>query len=154
MNSRIDAAEYAALAGPGAFNQSQLNYNTQSTNDLSNQLQQRDEAIRRQTEMNSYTLADLVAKQNKLDEEKTSHYTEGNKRMQYADSRQVSGSHYKDMPIQPWAVMESILTREEFIGFLKGNVLKYSMRAGRKEGSDDAGKAKHYMEKLLEMEQR
>jgi hypothetical protein len=68
-----------------------------------------------------------------------------------ADDIQVSGSHYKDMPIQPWHVMESVLTREEFIGFLKGNVIKYSLRAGRKEGSDDAGKARHYIQKLSEV---
>lgn len=69
-----------------------------------------------------------------------------------ADARQVSGNHYKDMPIQPWSVMESVLTKEEFIGFLKGNIIKYSMRAGRKEGSDDAGKAQHYQQKLKEIE--
>lgn len=69
-----------------------------------------------------------------------------------ADARQVSGNHYKDMPIQPWAVMELVLTREEFIGYLKGNIIKYSMRAGRKEGSDDAGKAQHYQQKLKEIE--
>lgn len=69
-----------------------------------------------------------------------------------ADQRQVSGDHYKTMPIQPWAVMESVLTREEFIGYLKGNVVKYAMRAGRKEGSDDAGKAQHYQQKLKEIE--
>ena len=68
-----------------------------------------------------------------------------------ADDIQVSGNHYKDMPIQPWHVMESVLTRDEFIGFLKGNVIKYSLRAGRKEGSDDAGKARHYMQKLSEV---
>lgn len=69
-----------------------------------------------------------------------------------ADARQVSGNHYKDMPIQPWSVMESVLTKEEFVGFLKGNIIKYSMRAGRKEGSDDAGKAQHYQQKLKEIE--
>jgi hypothetical protein len=68
-----------------------------------------------------------------------------------ADDIQVSGNHYKEMPIQPWAVMEAVLTPEEFRGFLRGNVIKYSMRAGRKEGSDDAGKAKHYMQKLREV---
>jgi hypothetical protein len=67
-----------------------------------------------------------------------------------ADDLQVSGNHYKDMPVQPWAVMQAVLTREEFLGFLKGNIIKYSMRAGRKDGSDDAGKAKHYMQKLDE----
>ncbi|NCX55898.1 MAG: DUF3310 domain-containing protein [Burkholderiaceae bacterium] len=69
-----------------------------------------------------------------------------------ADDMQVSGNHYKEMPVQPWAVMEAVLTREEFVGFLKGNVIKYSMRAGRKEGSDDAGKAKHYLMKLNEIQ--
>ena len=68
-----------------------------------------------------------------------------------ADARQVSGSHYKDMPIQPWTLMEAVLTPEQFRGFLLGNIIKYSMRAGRKEGSDDAGKAKHYMQKLKEV---
>ena len=69
-----------------------------------------------------------------------------------ADDVQVSGSHYKDMPVQPWAVMESVLTHEEFVGFLKGNIIKYSMRAGRKAGSDDANKARHYMLKLKEIQ--
>jgi hypothetical protein len=68
-----------------------------------------------------------------------------------ADSIQVSGNHYKDLAVQPWHVMESVLTREEFIGFLKGNVIKYGMRQGRKEGSDDTGKALHYQQKLGEI---
>jgi hypothetical protein len=68
-----------------------------------------------------------------------------------ADDLQVSGNHYKEMPIQPWAVMQDVLTPAEFRGFLKGNIIKYAMRAGRKEGSDDAGKAKHYMHKLREV---
>lgn len=69
-----------------------------------------------------------------------------------ADEKQVGGTHYKDMPIQPWTVMEAVLTQQEFIGFLKGNVIKYSMRQGRKDGSDDAGKAQHYLDKLQEMQ--
>lgn len=68
-----------------------------------------------------------------------------------ADATQVGGNHYKDMAVQPWSVMETLLTREEFIGFLKGNYLKYSMRAGKKEGSDDLGKAEHYSMKLKEV---
>ncbi len=70
-----------------------------------------------------------------------------------ADDKQVGGNHYKDMPVQPWAVMQAVLTPEEFIGFLKGNVIKYSMRQGKKEGStDDAEKALHYLQKLREIE--
>ena len=70
-----------------------------------------------------------------------------------ADARQVDGTHYKDMPMQPWDVMQAVMTPEEFIGFLKGNIIKYSMRAGRKDGSDDAGKAKHYRQKLQEVQE-
>lgn len=68
-----------------------------------------------------------------------------------ADDIQVGGQHYKDMGIQPWAVMEAVLTHEEFVGFLKGNVIKYAMRQGKKD-SDDANKARHYALKLTELQ--
>jgi hypothetical protein len=68
-----------------------------------------------------------------------------------ADDVQVGGSHYKDMPVQPWTVMQAVLTPEEFRGFLKGNIIKYSMRQGKKENSDDAGKLDHYITKLNEV---
>ena len=69
-----------------------------------------------------------------------------------ANKMQVSGDHYLMMDIQPWDVMAAVLTREEYIGFLKGNVIKYSLRAGRKAGSDDVAKARHYMAKLKEVQ--
>ena len=69
-----------------------------------------------------------------------------------ADDLQVSGNHYKEMAVQPWELMESVLTHEEFVGYLKGNVIKYALRAGRKEGSDDLGKCRHYMLKLAEVQ--
>ena len=67
-----------------------------------------------------------------------------------ADDLQIGGQHYKQMGVQPWAVMEAVLTREEFIGYLKGNCVKYGMRAGKKD-SDDAGKFTHYKMKLDEV---
>lgn len=67
-----------------------------------------------------------------------------------ANDRQVGGDHYHQIGIQPWTVMESVLSHEEFIGYLKGNIIKYAMRAGRKDGSDDAAKAWHYKQKLEE----
>ncbi len=68
-----------------------------------------------------------------------------------ADGLQVNGTHYKDMEMQPWTVMECVLSKEEFVGFLKGNIIKYAMRQGKKDGSDDAGKARHYKQKLNEV---
>ena len=69
-----------------------------------------------------------------------------------ADDLQISGNHYKEMAVQPWELMESVLTHEEFVGYLKGNVIKYALRAGRKQGTDDLGKCRHYMLKLAEVQ--
>lgn len=78
-------------------------------------------------------------------------YKEGEKHMTNANQYQIGGSHYKDMAVEPWAVMQDVLTHEEFVGFLKGNVIKYSMRQGKKEGTDDGAKAVHYLAKLREV---
>lgn len=68
-----------------------------------------------------------------------------------ADKRQVGGNHYTTMGVQPWKVMETLVTREEFIGFLKCSIIKYAMRTGLKAGSDDPGKLRHYQQKLDEV---
>ncbi len=71
--------------------------------------------------------------------------------MNKANTTQIDGTHYTDMPIQPWDMMETILTHEEFQGFLKGNYIKYAMRAGKKIGANsDIQKAMHYKAKLDE----
>ena len=69
-----------------------------------------------------------------------------------ADAIQIDGTHYKDMPMQPWDVMQAVMTAEEFRGFLKGNIIKYAMRDGKKPGAGaDAAKAGHYRQKLDEV---
>ena len=67
-----------------------------------------------------------------------------------ADDIQVGGQHYTSMGMQPWEVMAAVLSHEEFVGYLKGNIIKYSMRQGLK-GSDDTEKAEHYRLKLQEV---
>ena len=66
------------------------------------------------------------------------------------DGTAARATHYLACPIQPIDLIQYTLTKEELIGFLKGNIIKYSMRAGRKDGSDDAAKARHYRQKLAE----
>lgn len=69
-----------------------------------------------------------------------------------ADDRQVGGDHYKTMTVQPWTVMQAVLTHEEFVGYLKGCIIKYAMRDGRKaNANDDAEKCQHYIDKLNEV---
>jgi hypothetical protein len=80
-------------------------------------------------------------------------HEQGMQAMKYAaDARQVGGDHYKTLDVSPWDAMKYLLTEEEFIGFLKGNIIKYSIRQGRKAGSNDDGqKCLHYIQKLKEI---
>lgn len=68
-----------------------------------------------------------------------------------ANDRQVGGTHYKTVSVEPWAAMESWMSREEFVGFLRGNAIKYLARCNTKGGITDVEKAQHYTEKLLEV---
>lgn len=43
--------------------------------------------------------------------------------------------HYKKAVIEPIRVMQVFFTREELVGYLKGNILKYRLRLGLK-GAD------------------
>ena len=68
-----------------------------------------------------------------------------------ADDYQIGGSHYKTMPVQPWAVIDT-WPLEQRIGFFRGNALKYLLRAGTKGCAvEDAKKAEHYCCKLSEV---
>ena len=40
--------------------------------------------------------------------------------------------HYRDSIVEPILVMQAFFSHEELIGFLKGNILKYRLRAGHK----------------------
>lgn len=44
-----------------------------------------------------------------------------------------------------------LISKEEYIGFLKGNVIKYVVRCGKKDDAiSDINKAIHYLEMLRE----
>lgn len=63
------------------------------------------------------------------------------------NSNEVNEEHYGGR-IQPLEFMQANMTQEEFIGFLKGNVIKYVSRAGKKQNSDikdDLAKAERYL---------
>lgn len=60
-------------------------------------------------------------------------------------NKQVGGSHYKDMKIQP---IEFIMVNQ--IPFIEGNIIKYLCRWKNKNGLEDLKKAKHYLDILIE----
>jgi hypothetical protein len=70
-------------------------------------------------------------------------------------SRQVGGDHYIEMAVQPWHVLRAALSCEAWYGYLRGNCIKYLLRAGRKgDAIEDLRKAQHYLETLIhEMEE-
>lgn len=63
--------------------------------------------------------------------------------------------HYASMiGLEPIELMQLVLTYDEFIGFLKGNIIKYTLRAGKKQGEaaeKDLAKAKRYTEWLIKL---
>ena len=59
----------------------------------------------------------------------------------------VGPGHYKDKPMQPW---DFIVSND--LGYLEGNIVKYITRWKQKGGVEDLRKAKHYIEKLIELE--
>lgn len=65
----------------------------------------------------------------------------------------VDESHYGGT-IQPLEFMQANMTKDEFMGFLKGNIIKYVSRAGKKKDNDiksDIKKAKRYLVWLQEV---
>ena len=68
-----------------------------------------------------------------------------------ANDVQIGGNHYKSKKIQPWDAMAEWMTHEEFVGFLRGNAIKYMARARDKGGVEDYKKARHYLDKLIEI---
>lgn len=63
-----------------------------------------------------------------------------------------NNQHYKDCIIEPFYLMANILSVDEFIGFLKGNIIKYAMRAPFKgEAEKDVDKYLYYSSLLREV---
>jgi hypothetical protein len=60
-------------------------------------------------------------------------------------------SHYTQGGIETIDYLQAKLTHEEFVGYLKGNVLKYMSRANIKNGVEDYKKAQWYLNKLNEV---
>jgi hypothetical protein len=64
-----------------------------------------------------------------------------------ANDTQISGNHYKCKTLQVWDFVAA-----NNLGYFEGNIVKYVSRWKDKGGVDDLRKAKHYIEKLIELE--
>jgi hypothetical protein len=59
-------------------------------------------------------------------------------------------AHYNNGPVECIEAIESMLTSEEYIGYLRGNSLKYRWRFRYKNGIEDLRKARWYEERLMD----
>lgn len=66
-----------------------------------------------------------------------------------ANNTQVGGEHYKSQKIQTWDFIAG-----NDLGYLEGNVVKYVSRWKNKNGVEDLKKARHYLDKLIEIEEQ
>lgn len=62
---------------------------------------------------------------------------------------QEGGNHYKDMAIQPAEYIHA-----NALGYFEGNVVKYVSRWRKKNGIEDLKKARHYVDLLIELENK
>lgn len=64
-----------------------------------------------------------------------------------ANDKQVGGDHYKKKAIEPWDYIAA-----NGLGFFEGSIVKYVSRWQDKGGIKDLEKARHFIDKLIELE--
>jgi len=64
-----------------------------------------------------------------------------------ANNYQEGGNHYNKKTIQPWDYVAA-----NDLGFFEGNIVKYVTRWKDKGGVEDLKKARHYLDKLIELQ--
>ena len=63
--------------------------------------------------------------------------------------RHTSPKHYKG-EIECIAAIKASMSHQQYLGYLKGNAMKYLWRYDRKNGVEDLEKAKVYLEWLID----
>ena len=63
--------------------------------------------------------------------------------------KQIGGNHYSKLEIQP----VEYITKNK-LSYLQGNVIKYVTRYKDKNGLQDLQKARHYIDMLIELENK
>lgn len=64
-----------------------------------------------------------------------------------ANERQVGGDHYKTEGLQHWDIVHMF-----GLDYFQGQITKYLFRWRKKNGLEDLEKARHYLDKYIELE--
>ena len=62
----------------------------------------------------------------------------------------INPSHYKGK-VECIDAIEACMSREEFIGYLRGSVIKYNWRFRNKGGIEDLNKSKWFIDRLIKV---
>ena len=65
-----------------------------------------------------------------------------------------SPPHYGQGTIECIKYIEDFLSKDEFVGYLRGNIAKYLHRWRYKNGLEDLKKAEWYLSKLIQVESK
>lgn len=65
-----------------------------------------------------------------------------------ANDRQIGGEHYKGKAIEHWDIVA-----QHNLDYFQGQITKYVMRWKKKGGVQDLQKAKHFLDKYIELEE-
>ena len=64
-----------------------------------------------------------------------------------ANKTQIGGQHYRKQPLEHWDIVAMME-----LDYYQGNITKYVMRWRDKGGIEDLKKARHYLDKYIELE--
>jgi len=64
-----------------------------------------------------------------------------------ANDKQEGGAHYKGAPVEHW---DFVIMHD--IPYMEAQIIKYMMRWRKKNGIEDLRKARHFVDKLIEVE--
>jgi hypothetical protein len=73
--------------------------------------------------------------------------------MEIREGSALASTHYQTCDVQPIEIIQMYLPREQLIGYLRGNIIKYQLRYGHKDPTPkEAAKIEQYAKWLAVIE--
>jgi len=93
---------------------------------------------------------DAVNKRRRAQARRVNEELNAEKKASQTDKDAINPSHYRGNGIECIEYMKERLNRDAFLGYLNGNVIKYTHRWQDKNGIEDLRKARWYLDRLIE----
>tara|TARA_R110000868_G_scaffold272490_1_gene531726 strand:- start:1654 stop:1986 length:333 start_codon:yes stop_codon:yes gene_type:complete len=93
---------------------------------------------------------DAVNKRRRAQARRVNEELNAEKKASQTSKDAINPNHYKGNGIECIEYMKERLNSEAFLGYLNGNVIKYTHRWQDKNGIEDLRKARWYLDRLIE----